>query len=251
MIKPVIPWMGGKGRLADKILPLFPDHTCYVEVFAGAAALYFRKEPSKCEVLNDVNGELINMYRVIQHHLEEFIKQLKWAISSRTMFEWEKAKNIDTLTDIQRAARFYYLHKTCFGGRGQNYGTATTSPARFRILHIEEDLVDAHYRLSGVNVEQLDWRECIKRYDRPHTFFYLDPPYWGTAGYGVEFSIDEYTAMAELARTIKGKLMISVNDHKDMRKVFDGLKTKKLPITYSVSRCNKSKKSYELIIKSW
>ena len=64
--------------LASRILPLFPDHGCYVEPFCGAAALYFLKVPAKVEVLNDVNGELVNLYRVVQHHLEEFVRQFKW-----------------------------------------------------------------------------------------------------------------------------------------------------------------------------
>ena len=64
--KPIIAWMGGKRRLAKHILPLFPKHSCYIEPFAGGAALFFMKKPSEVEVLNDVNGELINMYRVVK-----------------------------------------------------------------------------------------------------------------------------------------------------------------------------------------
>lgn len=75
MSQPVIPWMGGKRRLVPKILPLIPSHDCYVEAFSGGAALFFmRPQPAKCEVLNDINGELVNLYRVVQHHLEEFLR---------------------------------------------------------------------------------------------------------------------------------------------------------------------------------
>lgn len=125
--------MGGKRRLADRLLPLFPPHECYVELFAGGAALFFmRPMPAKCEVINDVNGDLVNLYRVVQHHPEEFIRQFKWAISSRQVFEWLKDQPTDPLTDIQRAARFYYLRHHAFGGRvsGETFGTATTGPAR-------------------------------------------------------------------------------------------------------------------------
>ncbi len=83
MSKPIIPWMGGKSRLAKDILPLFPQHTCYVEPFAGAAALFFKKEPAKVSVLNDINGELVNLYRVVKHHLEEFVHQFNFALASR------------------------------------------------------------------------------------------------------------------------------------------------------------------------
>ena len=80
---PIIPWIGGKRRLADIIIPRFPAHTCYVEVFAGGAALYFMRPPAQVEVINDINGELVNLYRVVQRHLEEFVRQFKWALSSR------------------------------------------------------------------------------------------------------------------------------------------------------------------------
>ncbi|CAI8743254.1 DNA adenine methylase [Methylococcus capsulatus] len=127
--KPIVPWIGGKRRLARHILPLFPPHDCYVEPFCGAAALYFLKEPAKCEVINDINGELVNLYRVVQHHLEEFVRQFKWALTSRQIYEWMKATPEQTLTDIQRGARFFYLQKLAFGGKVESmtFGTSTTS----------------------------------------------------------------------------------------------------------------------------
>lgn len=179
---PIVPWIGGKRRLAKHILPMFPVHTCYVEPFCGAAALYFLKTPSKTEVINDINGELVNLYRVVKHHLEEFVRQFKWALVSRQIFKWLQDTPEETLTDIQRAARFYYLQKQAFGGKvaDHTFGTSTTSVPRFNLLRIEEELSMAHLRLSRTLIEHLDWHQCIERYDRPHTLFYCDPPYWGT-----------------------------------------------------------------------
>lgn len=88
MTSPIIPWMGGKRRLADRLIPLFPPHECYVEVFACGAALFFmRPQPAPVEVLNDLNGDLVTLYRVVQNHLEEFVRQFKWTLSSRQIFE--------------------------------------------------------------------------------------------------------------------------------------------------------------------
>jgi len=116
--QPIIPWLGGKRRLADRLIPLFPRHECYVEVFCGGAAIYFlRPQPAPVEVLNDINGELVNLYRVVTHHLEEFVHQFKWALSSRKIFEWQQMTRPETLTDIQRAARFFYLQQHAFGGK--------------------------------------------------------------------------------------------------------------------------------------
>lgn len=251
---PIIPWIGGKRRLAKNLLPQFPEHTCYVEPFCGAAALYFLKVPSKVEVINDINGELVNLYRVIQHHLEAFIQQFKWALVSRQMFEWLQITPEATLTDIQRAARFYYLQKQAFGGKleGQTFGTATTSPPRFNLLRIEEDLSQAHMRLARTFIEHMDWAKCIEKYDRPHTLIYCDPPYWQTEGYGVEFGFENYSRMAELARSIEGKMLISVNDIPEMRHVFAGLSMDTVDVHYTLRGAGRdSGRQRELVIRNW
>lgn len=251
---PIIPWLGGKRRLADKLFPLFPQHECYVEAFCGGGALYFlRAVPAKTEVLNDVNGDLVNLYRVVQHHLEEFVRQFKWAITSRQIFKWQQMTRVETLTDIQRAARFYYLQQHAFSGKieGQVFGTATTGPA-INLCRIEENLSAAHLRLAGTYVENLPWEECVKRYDRPHTFFYMDPPYWETEGYGVPFEFDNYVRMAELMRTCKGKMMVSINDHPAIRDAFQGLHMLELDIKYSIGNtAGKPQTSRELVITNW
>lgn len=251
---PVIPWIGGKRRLAKHILPLFTEHQCYVEPFAGAAALYFMKPPAKAEVLNDINGDLVNLYRVIKHHLDEFVKQFRWALVSRQMFEWTAAAAPETLTDIQRAARFYYLQKLAFGGKieGQTFGTATTSGVRLNLLRIEEELSAAHLRLARTTIEHLGWDRWIERYDRPHTLFYCDPPYWGTEGYGVEFGLEQYARLADLARSIRGRMVVSVNDIPEMRTAFAGLPMERVTTSYTVSRGQSGRKPVgELVICNW
>ncbi len=253
MAKPLVPWIGGKRKLADHILPLFPQHDCYVEPFCGAAALFFLKEPSRVEVLNDVNGDLVNLYRVVKHHLEELYKQFKWCLTSRQNWEWLQATPVETLTDIQRAARFLYLQKLAFGGLvdGQTFGTATTSRPRFNIFTLEQDLADAHYRLSNTTIEHLSWEQTIERYDRPHTLFYCDPPYWQTEGYGCDFGFEHYERMAELAKSIKGQMIISINDHPEIRQVFAGLHVIEVDYKYTVGGSGNAQECVELIYGTW
>lgn len=252
MATPIIPWQGGKRRLVNHLLPQFPPHKCYVEVFAGGAALYWAKQPAEVEVINDVNGELITLYKVVKHHPEEFVRQFKWALSSRDVFKWLKETRPETLTDIQRAARFFYLQQHAFGGKvdGQNWGTATTAPP-MNFMRIEQNLSDAHLRLSQAYIENLDWAACIKRYDRPHTLFYLDPPYWETAGYGVPFEFDQYELMASLMREMKGKAILSINDHPDIRRAFGEFQMQELDIDYTIAGGGKAAERKELIIYSW
>jgi DNA adenine methylase len=252
---PIIPWIGGKRRLAKQLLPLIEstEHTCYVEPFAGAAAMLFaRPEPAKAEVLNDVHRELVTLYRVVQHHLDEFVRQFRWALTSREMFRWAKLQHVDTLTDVQRAARFYYLQQLAFGSKvsSQTFGTATTAPARLNLLRIEEDLSAAHLRLARVTIEHLPWQECVERYDRPHTLFFADPPYWQTEGYGVPFGWDQYEQLAEAMRRLKGRMILTINDHADVRRLFVEFPTKTTSIQYTVGGGTAAKPARELIIRA-
>lgn len=250
---PIIPWIGGKRRLAKTILPMFPAHSCYVEPFAGGAALYFLKEPSRVEVLNDINGELVNLYRVVQHHLEEFVRQFKWALISRQTFLWHRETPPEVLTDIQRAARFFYLQKMAFGGKvsGQTFGTAQSTPPKLNLMRLEEDLSTAHLRLSRTTIEHLPWLDCMHRYDRPDTLTYMDPPYWGTEGYGVDFGLEQYDLMATAAKDAQGKVIISVNDIPEMHQAFAGLMIETTSITYTVGGGGRGTAKNELIIRNF
>jgi len=252
---PIIPWPGGKRRLAKKLLPIFENckHTCYVEAFAGGGSLLFLRSPAEVEVLNDINAEVVNLYRVVKNHLEEFIKQFRWAITSRQLYEWAKDTPPEILTDIQRAARFFYLQKLAFGGKvsSRTFGTSPSSPPRFNYLRIEDDLVQAHLRLARVWIESLDWLTCINKWDRDYTLFFLDPPYWQTEGYGVPFGLQEYERLAESMRTIKGSAVLTINDHPEMRRIFKGYKMDSVDIDYTIGGGGKGKGRKELIYWNW
>lgn len=179
-MKSFLSYFGGKSLLAGKLVPRFPEHQCYCEVFVGAAWLLFNKEESKVEIINDINADLVTLYRVIQNHLEEFMRYLKWILVSRDEFERFKTEKPETLTDIQRAVRFYYLLKNGYSSRIPNpsFSINTTRRANLNLLRIEEELSSAHLRLSRVYIENLHYQKLIERFDKPHTFFYLDPPYY-------------------------------------------------------------------------
>lgn len=255
MPNPIVPWPGGKRRLLKHLYPNFPRHQCYVEAFAGgAAALLLRPTPAPVEVLNDINSDLVCLYRVVRHHLDEFVRMFRWSLVSRQMFEWAQLERPETLTDIQRAARFYYLQKLAFGGKvhGQNFGTvASGNGPRLNLLRIEEELSAVHLRLANVIVEHLPWHDCLQRYDRPDTLFYLDPPYWQTEGYGVDFPWPEYERLAEAMRAMQGRAILSINDHPDIRRLFEGFEQFPLQIRYTIAREKGGPPSGELLIKNW
>ncbi|MCD8492189.1 MAG: DNA adenine methylase [Geovibrio sp.] len=249
-----IPWLGGKSRLAKTIITKIPEHQCYVEAFAGAGNVFFRKEPSKAEVLNDLNSDLVNLYRVVKHHLAEFINQFRYVLVARDEFKRLMEVPPNTLTDIQRAARFYYIVKNSYGGKAHKptYGYSTTRPPRLNLLRIEQDISDAHLRLCKANIENLPYQDCIKRYDRAETFFYIDPPYFGCEDvYGENlFTVDDFRLLADILRGIKGKCMVSLNDAPEMREVFRDFRIETVQTWYSLQKGGR-KPIGELIIMNY
>lgn len=251
----VLSWVGGKSLLADRIIPLIPDHRCYCEVFAGAAWVLFKKSESKAEVINDINVDLVTLYRVIQHHLEEFIRHFKWTLISRSEFDRQRAVDPAVLTDIQRAARFYYLTRMRFSSnlRSPSLGVSTLQGPRLNLLRIEEELSAAHLRLARVYVENLPFLKLIDRYDRPHTFFYVDPPYYGSEddyGKGL-FSRADFDVLAERLAHIKGKFLLSINDTPAVRKIFGRFKWREVSTRYSLGNADKSKARRELLVMNY
>lgn len=254
-------WIGGKSLLAEKIIPLIPeDHQCYCEVFGGAAWVLFRKNESKAEIINDVNVDLVTLYRVIQHHLEEFVRYFRWMLVSRDEFERLKRVEPDTLTDIQRSARFFYLVQTSFGSRVKKptFGTTTTGHPRLNLLRIEEELSAAHLRLARVLIEKLHYAEFISRYDRPHTLFYVDPPYYQCEDYygdGI-FAREDFVRLAGLLKGIQGRFILSINDAQPIREWFADFNIREVKTRYSVAKgaggkAGKGKPVTELLIMNY
>ena len=251
MMKPPIPRMGGKSKLRKTILERIPEHTCYVEPFFGAGWVYFGKEPSKVEVINDIDKELINMFRMIKYHAPEIERVLEYEFSGRDMFEEYKHCTVEYLTEIQRAVRFLYLISQSFAGKGETFGYGTTSKPAPQIFY-QGVLRDIKERLRNTYVENKSFEDIIKRYDRPHSFFFCDPPYFETAGYGNEFGEQEHLLLRDTLSQIKGKFMVTINDHPKVREWYKDFNIEEVQVSYSIAKEQKARKEYgELIITNY
>lgn len=236
-MKSPISYLGGKSKLAKQIVKMFPEHRSYVEPFCGAAWVFFEKEPSKGEILNDGNGELINFWRVVQHHKDELINHLQYAVASRSIFDILKQTNPALLTDVQRAARWYYLQRCCFGGKtkGQVFGVSPDRPPQIRADRMEKDIDQTHVRMRHAHIENLDGLECIRRYDRHDTLFYIDPPYYGCeSDYVVAWPRERFAEMADVLRGVKGRFILSLNDRSEVREIFAAFYIRGVKTSYSV-----------------
>ena len=222
--KPIVAWAGGKRRLLKHLLPLIPKHNCYVEAFGGGGAMLFAKERSTVEVYNDINGELVNLMRQAKWHHEALVRELAFIPNSREMFATLLGQ--PGHTEIQRAARFMLINRWSFGGQMDSYGTSKTtggSGGNIRISRACQNLQSVAERLDGVNIENLDWQDLIRRYDSPGTFFFFDPPY-------IRASKTNYAAwkpetMLQLRQEIdalKGRWLLTVDDSPECREIFQG-----------------------------
>lgn len=252
--KSPLAWLGGKSRLAERIIALIPPHTTYCEVFAGAAWVLFKKPESKVEVINDINHDLVTLYRCVKHHLPALVEQFRWMLVARDEFDRLLQTPADTLTDIQRSARFYYLNKTAFGARMSRptFGIAATAAPRLNLLRLEEDLSEAHFRLSRVAIENRPYQDVLTRFDRAETFFYIDPPYWDCENYYGKnlFSRDDFATLATMLATVKGKFILSLNDTPGVHEVFAGFHMEKVKTRYSVN-ATKNQAVGELLIMNF
>ena len=244
-------WIGGKKSLRELIVTLFPlYYERYIEVFGGGGWVLFHKLPGNdFEVYNDFNGLLVNLYRCVREKPQELMAALAYCLNSRADFELVKnaLARDSPASDVQKAAWVYQLIRYSYASGLTSYGSQPHD-IRSNFPLIEQ----AHRRLAKVVIENKDFEKLIGQYDRPVSFFYADPPYWKLAGYGVEFGIEHYEELAELMQTCQGKIMLSINDHPDIRAIYKDFNIDETKLSYTVGRNTKSReKKQELIITNY
>lgn len=217
--KPILRWPGGKTRLLSHLLPLLRPHTIFVEAFAGGAALTLGKEPSKVEVINDFNGELVNLYRHAQFHIDALVAEVEWTLNARA--DLEALLEQPGLTGLQQAARYLLRNRLSFGGGGSSFAVSKQAqPSRSAVL---EKLRAFNARLDKVAVENLSYERLVKNYDSPGTLWFFDPPY--TAGEVDTYSAwdsEQMAAFAGVVAGLQGDWIVTVNDCPDNRALFKG-----------------------------
>ncbi len=245
-------YIGGKNRLATKIISMLPEHTTYVEPFAGGAQVLFHKQPSNVEVLNDLDFDVVNFFRVCQWHYEEFLRYLRFCLASRTLHELHVKTNPETLTDIQRAGRFFYLQKNSFGGLilKQKFHYGVTQPSNYNLERIPEVIERVHRRLQRVQIESLPYEKILEKYDRPTTLFYLDPPYWERKLYKFNFTKQQFDDMEARLRRLEGKFILSLDDRSEVRELFAKFQMQTVDLAYTAKRDTRARHR-ELLITNF
>jgi DNA adenine methylase len=225
-----IKWIGGKTFLHKWINQHIPNHDNFVEVFGGGASILLSKNQSLCEIYNDIDSNLVNFFRQLRDRPKDLFLKLYFTPYSRAEFDLMRKKfEKSELPDLEKAVIFFYIYinRACFGGRMKKatfgYGTYTmrerSIPSKSYIFEIEH----LHFywnRIKEIIIENLDFRELIKKYDRENTLFYCDPPYFNIQFYEKNFSTEDHEDLAEILSQIKGKFILSYNSHPKLEELY-------------------------------
>lgn len=218
-------WYGGKFSHLDWLLPLLPKTTHYCEPFGGSAAVLLNREPSPVETYNDIDGEVVNFFRVLREQKDALIEAIALTPFSREEFEIAISEPTSELSDLERARRFYVrarqvrtgLAQTASNGRWAHCrltSRAGMAGAVSRWLGSVEALPEIAQRLLRVQIENDQAINVIKRYDSEETLFYCDPPYphssrGDSRAYRYEMTDDEHIDLAKVLKGVKGKVALS------------------------------------------
>lgn len=253
MMNSFIPWIGGKKLLRKAIIAEFPpaaEVERYIEVFGGAGWVLFGKEQrsGQLEVYNDVDGNLVNLYRCIKYHCAELQRELAWQLVSREQFLDYKAQiEVQGLTDIQRAARYYFMIRVSFGADIRTFGTSKKNLAG-SIEHLPE----INRRLQDVVVENKDFENLINVYDRANALFYLDPPYLGAEKhYSFSFGMEDHRRLCNCLNAIKGRFILSYNNDPFVNELYSDYRIIEVERNNNLLKTANAPKYKEVLIKNF
>ncbi|MHB8209106.1 DNA adenine methylase [Mucilaginibacter sp.] len=214
-LKTPISYYGGKQKLATKIISLIPEHILYGEPFTGGGAIFFAKEPSRAEVLNDTNKELINFYRVVQQDFISLEKEIRISLHSRDLYR--KASVIynhpDMFNEVKRAWAVWILSTQSFCSQlDGSFGFDKTDNTTTKKIINNRDRFTEDYaiRLQNVNIENADALYIIKSRDTSSSFFYCDPPYFNSdCGHYNGYTLQDFENLLQVFSKLEGKFLLS------------------------------------------
>jgi len=225
-------------------------HTCYCEPFFGGGAVMLARPRSKHEIINDINGDLINLYRQVQAHPDAILRELRLLQNSRSTFCRFRQQYMQRFTtEIQRAAQYLYCNWFSFSGQGSSFAVARTHGVSKR--NLMKKISHMSHRLDKVVIENLDWERCITLYDYPEALFFIDPPY--TAGQTSSYDMwttDDLTHLYTILSKRQGNWIVTINDCPAARDIFHSHPFIEIETKFSISKktgATRAKKG-ELII---
>ena len=262
LLRPILCYPGGKQRLVPEILKRMPEHEKYVEPFFGGGSVFFAKSPSKKEVIADLDRHITDFHGAFQGMSEANFKRCDLRYSREKFLKLrEKHKSRKKMGPCE----FLSLNKLSFGCKGESLGRGTRpgrqtrwakamNRPRFGISHVDRHFKELQGRLKQAKIEASDFRKTIRKHDSLGTFFYLDPPYFGNPGDcvygkcgGCQVNPDE---VCGALRSVKGRFLLSYNDHPEVRKACRGFKIERVKTDYTINK-GRHDVGRELLIRNY
>ncbi len=241
------PRVGGKSRLATRIVRMIPNHDTYVEPFIGGGSVFFKKEPARVEVINDKDKRIYYLYKDMQtvgHRVHEMNFRC-----SRKIFE--EARTSKSKEPFLRLHQNLIVTKQSFGATTTVYmGPKSCKLGKGKSTNIKKSGWRYKERLKEVIIRNQDWQKVTRKYDTPHTFFYFDPPYMTVKGKWGYKSMNP-VEIAKVLKKLKGKWLLSYENTPKMRKLFTARKYKITTIPHTYELSGQRQKVSEILIRNY
>ncbi|EJF76273.1 DNA adenine methylase [Bartonella sp. DB5-6] len=248
-------WMGGKHYLRKKIIPILNNinHETYVEPFLGSGVIFLNKRPAKYSIINDLNGEITNLFQCVQNNFDELAKRLEWLVCSRQLFFEFASIEAESLSKVERAARFLFLQRCVMYGKKEyvSFGFGRKKTTTFNPDKLLARMRRVRQKLLDTTILNLSWERVVELFDAPDSLFYLDPPYLVkkkcySSGNFVE---DDFVKMASILKDLQGKFVLSLNDCDAVREIFRDFDFLELETIWTAGTAKKTPRK-ELLIRN-
>ena len=232
-MKAILKYPGAKWRIADWIIENLPEHKVYCEPFFGSGAVFFKKEPSYIETINDIDGNIVNLFEVCRKHPKELATAVNLTPFARD--EFKNDYDMTACDPIERARRTLVRFH-------QSFGTSNSSKNSWRNVqtyggprcatmwnYLPDTIIECCERLKNAQIENICAIELIKRYDDPKTLIYCDPPYLQTLRkrnmYAYELDTEKHIALLEGLKQSKSMVVLSGYDNDLYNEILLGWRT--------------------------
>lgn len=244
-IKTPISYYGGKQSMVKTILPLIPEHKTYCEPFFGGGAVFWAKEPSKLEYINDFNTMVVNFYQQLKSNFEELKDKITATLYSRSVQKMaiNIYENPHLFTPVMRAWAFWVATNFGFNNQIEAFGACPKNPST-RFNKRQNFTAELSQRLDKVFIENIDAVKLIERIDKEEVFFYIDPPYVGAnQGHYGGYEQQHFERLLETLSKIKGKFMLSSYPNEALTKYGEqcGWRIENMDLNLSASPSKKRK----------
>jgi len=229
LIKPFFAYMGNKSSIAEWIIPYFPQHKTYIEVFGGTFSIGMNKPKSQVEFYNDINRHLTNLFEVVRSMPDEFFAELEKLPVSEALYKhfYDNHNDYEVFPNVENAIRYFYIMTFAHMGKYNGGFMYKDSPSFGLTLERKKSIIlDIHKRVKNVIIINKDYKAILKQFQKKKdVLLYLDPPYVDTEFYYQKlagaFTLQDHVELRDALSKFEGKFYLSYEDDDMIRDLYN------------------------------